>query len=86
MIKEFVLIQKSNLSLYSLYCAERMTSLLSSSPRHCPWATQLEEMSQQWLAVGNSTLADLTVQRFEPQTSRSRNERVATQSIGGLFC
>ena len=30
----------------------------------------LEEMSQQWQAVGN-TVSDLTGQRFEPQTFRS---------------
>ena len=35
-------------------------------------------MLQQWQAVGN-TLSDLTCQRFEPQTFRSRDERVTAQ-------
>ena len=34
-----------------------------------------KEMSQPWQAVGN-TLSDLTGPRFEPQNSRSRDERV----------
>ena len=33
-----------------------------------------EEVLQQWRAVGN-TESDLTVRRFEPQSSRSRNDR-----------
>ena len=34
-----------------------------------------EKMSQRWRAVGN-TVSDLTCSKFEPQTSRSRDERV----------
>ena len=47
------------------------------SPRHCAWATQLlfKEILQQWRAVGN-TVSALTGPRFEPQTSRFRDERV----------
>ena len=37
-----------------------------------------EEMSQRWLAVGN-TVSDLTGQRFESQTSRSRDERITAR-------
>ena len=54
------------------------------SPRHCARATQLrtfEEMSQRWRVVGN-TVSDLTGPRFEPQTSRSRDERVTAQPTG----
>ena len=41
--------------------------------------TLFEKMSQRWRAVGN-TVSDLTSPRFEPQTSRSRHERVTTRS------
>ena len=41
----------------------------------------IEEMSQRWRVVGN-TVFNLTGPRFEPQTSRSRYERVATRSTG----
>ena len=37
-----------------------------------------EEKSQRWRAVGN-TVSDLTGPRFEPQTSRSRDERVTVR-------
>ena len=40
-----------------------------------------EEMSQRWRAVGN-TVFDLTGLRFEPQTSRSRDERVTARPTG----
>ena len=40
-----------------------------------------EEMLQRWRAVGN-TVSDLTGSRFEPQTSRSRNERVTARASG----
>ena len=40
-----------------------------------------EEMSQRWRAVGN-TVSDLTGPRFEPQTSRSRDERVTARPTG----
>ena len=33
------------------------------------------EMLQQWHTIGN-TVSDLTGLRFEPQTSRSRDERI----------
>ena len=42
-----------------------------------------EEMSQRWLAVGN-TVSDLTSLRFESQTSRSRDERVTARPTGRL--
>ena len=38
-------------------------------------------MSQWWRAVGN-TVSDLTGSRFESQTSRSRDERVAARLTG----
>ena len=37
-----------------------------------------KEISQRWQAVGN-TVSDLTGPRFEPQTSRSRDERVTAR-------
>ena len=68
---------KSNLSLYSLDYAEACNELarpISASLRPGNTAP-FEEMSQRWRAVGN-TVSDLTGPRFEPQTSRSRDERV----------
>ena len=68
---------KSNLSLYSLYYAESCNEFagpISASLR--PGNTDpFEKMLQRWRAVGN-TVSDLTGPRFEPQTSRSRDERV----------
>ena len=40
-----------------------------------------EEMSQQWLAVGN-TESDLTDPRFEPQTFRFRDECITARPTG----
>ena len=40
-----------------------------------------EEMLQRWRAVGNN-MSDLTSLRFEPQTSRFRDERVTAQPTG----
>ena len=70
-------ITTSNLSLYSLYCAEEcneFTGPISASlrPRN---TAPLEEMLLQWRAVGN-TVSDLTGPRYKPQTSRSRDEHV----------
>ena len=45
----------------------------------CPGNTaSFEEMLQWWRAVGNA-VPDLTGPRFEPQTSRSRDERVTAR-------
>ena len=41
-------------------------------------------MSQRWRSVGN-TVCDLTGPRFEPQTSRSRDERLNTRPTGRYF-
>ena len=75
--------QRSNLSLYSLYCAEawnELTGPISASLRPGNTAS-FEEVSQRRQAVGN-TVSDLTGPRFEPQTSRSRDERVAARPTG----
>ena len=40
-----------------------------------------EETSQRWRAVGN-TVSDLTSPRFEPQTSRSKDEHVTARPTG----
>ena len=77
---------KSYFSLYSLYydeaCDEfagpsRSTSL---GPRN---TAPFKEMLQRWRAVGN-TVSDLTGPKFEPQTSRSRDERVTAQLTARL--
>ena len=74
---------KSNLSLYSLYNAEtcnEFTGSILSSLRPGNTAT-FEEMSQRWWTVGN-TVFYLTSPRFEPQTSRFRDERVTAPPTG----
>ena len=79
-IDRFELQIKSNLSLYSLDYAEACNELagpISASLRPGNTAP-FEEMSQRWRAVGN-TVSDLTGLRFEPQTSRSRDERVTAR-------
>ena len=71
---------KSNLSLYSLHYAEACNELagpISASLRPGNTAP-FEEMSLRWRAIGN-TVSDLTGPRFEPQTSRSRDERVTAR-------
>ena len=76
-------LSKSNLSLYSLDYAEACNELagpISASLRPGNTAP-FEEMSQRWRAVGN-TASDLTGPRFEPQTSRSRDERVTARPTG----
>ena len=53
-------------------------SFQGPSPRRCainPISASFEEILQRWRAVGN-VVSDLTGPRFEPQTSRSREERV----------
>ena len=74
------LIIKSNLSLYSMDYAEACNELAGPiSASLCPGNTaSFEEMSQRWRAV-NNTVSDLTGSRFEPQTSRSRDERVTAR-------
>ena len=78
---------KSNLSLYLLHYAETCNELagpISASLRPSNTAS-FEEMSQRWRAVGN-TVSNLTGSRFEPQTSRSRDERVTARPTGRFFC
>ena len=59
---------------------KRVTSLRGPIPASLrPGNTApFEEMSQRWQLVGN-TVSDLTGLRFEPQTSRSRDERVTAR-------
>ena len=74
---------KSNLSLNSLYYAKpcnEFAGSISALLRPGNTAT-FEGMLQRWRAVGN-TVFDLTGLRFEPQTSRSRDERVTVQPTG----
>ena len=77
---------KSNLSLHSLDYAEACNELagsISALLRPCNTAP-FEKKSQRWRAVGN-TVSDLTGPRFEPQTSRSRDERVTARPTGRFF-
>ena len=70
---------KSSLSLYSLCSAEacnELAGLISTSLRPGNTAP-FEKMTQRYQAVAN-TVPDFTGPRFEPQTSRSRDERVTT--------
>ena len=61
----------------------RVTSLAGPiSASLCPGnAAPFKEMLQQWRAVGK-TLFNLTGPRFEPQTTRSRDERVTARPAG----
>ena len=76
-------ISTQNLLLHSLYYAEACNELggpISASLR--PGHTgPFEEMLQRWRTVGN-TVPHLTNPKFEPQTSRSRNERVTARATG----
>ena len=79
-IENFIPNFKSNLSLYSLYYAEACNELSgpnSASLRPGNTAS-FEETLLHWRAVGN-TASDLTGPRFEPQTSRSRDESITAQ-------
>ena len=69
-----------NLSLYSLYYAEACNELAGpiSASLHPGNTAPSEEMSQRWRANGNA-VSDLTEPRFEPQISRSRDERVTSR-------
>ena len=61
---------------------KRVTSWRGPSPRHCARATQL--LSKKCRSSGEplATLSDLTGPRFEPQTSRFRDERVTARPTG----
>ena len=74
---------KLNLSLYLLYYAKACNELagpISASLRPGN-AASFEKMLQQLRAVGNIVF-DWTGPRFEPQTSRSRGERVNARPTG----
>ena len=71
---------KSSLSLYSLYYADSCNEFAgpifkSLRPGNTAY---FEEMPQRLRAVGN-TASDLTGPRFEPQTSRSKDELVSAR-------
>ena len=73
---------KSNLLLYSLYYAEARNELAgpivaSLRPGKTP---PFEAISQRWQTVGIA-VSNLNGPRFEPQTSRSRDERVTARPI-----
>ena len=63
---------------------KRVTSLGGQSPRHYYRAIKLLlKKCRSLITVGN-TVFDLTGPRFEPQTSRSRDERVTARPTGQL--
>ena len=68
-IKSFIILAVS-------YCVEACNELagpISASLRSGNTQLLSKKMLQQWRAIGNSA-SDLTSTRFEPQTSRSRDE------------
>ena len=67
----------------SLYYAESCNKLARpiSAPLLPGNAASFKEMFQRWRAVGN-TVSNLTGPRFEPHTSRFRDERVTTRTTG----
>ena len=72
----------SSLSLYSLHYAEAYNEFagpIFASLRQSNSAS-FEEMLQRWRAVGNIVF-DLIGPRFEPQTSRYRDERVTAHRL-----
>ena len=79
----FLISNQSNFSLYSLYYAEASNEFagpISASLRLAN-AVCFKQISQRWQAVGN-TMSGLTGPRFEPQTSRSKDERIIAQQTG----
>ena len=62
---------------------KRVTSRRGASPRHCARATQLLSTTCRSSGEPLATLvSDLTGLRFEPQTYRSRDERVTARLTG----
>ena len=82
-------IHTSNLSLYSLYYAKLCNEFaghISASLRPGNSAP-FEIISHRWRGVGN-TKSDLTNPKFEPQTFRSKDERIylpLEQMVGFQF-
>ena len=66
---------------YTEACNEFSGPMFASLRLRAAQLRPFEEMFQRWRAVGN-TESDLNVPRFEPQTSRSRYERVTARPIG----
>ena len=76
-------IQYSNVSLNSLYDTKACKELAGpiSMPLRPGNTAPFKEMSQRWLAVGN-TVSDLTGPRFEPWNSRSNDKHITTRPTG----
>ena len=70
----------------SLYTAEACNELAGPiSALLVPVNTaSFEKMLQRWRAIGN-TVSDLTRLRFEPQASRSRDERYTARPTGRSY-
>ena len=83
-VKAIIFCKKSNQTFhYTRWITpKRVTNWRGPSPRHCARATQL--LSEKYRSDGEplATLSDLTGPRFEPLTSRSRDERVTAQPTG----
>ena len=75
---------KLNRIFYYTRCitSKRVTSWRSSSPRHCALATQL--LSKKYCSGASpwQHCCRFDCPRFEPQTSRSRGERVTARPTG----
>ena len=79
---------KSFIILYLLYYAEAFNNFFWAHPRViAPTGNTapFEEMLQRWQAVGN-TVSNLTGPRFEPRTSRFRDERVTDRPRNRFYC
>ena len=74
---------KSNLSLYSQYYAAACNEFagLNSASLRLGNTAPFKEILQWWQAVGNF-VSDLTGLRFEPQTSRFKDEYVTPRPTG----
>ena len=61
-----------------------VTSLRGPSRGHCSCGSTapFKELSELWQAVDN-TVSDLICPRFEPQTFRSKDERVQLDQLSG---
>ena len=48
------------------------------------YTVPFEELLKRWRVIGN-TVSNLTSQRFEAQTSRSKDENVTARATGRLY-
>ena len=70
-----------NLSLYSLYYAETCNE--SAGPISVSLHLQATQLLLNECRSAGNTVSDLTCQRFEQQTSRTRDERATSRPTAG---